>query len=194
MVTNTCILEWDETRSNGGIIKMVFKQVQSLYTSRNLILVGTPTNVDADGLQLLPRGKMEEVHQKMVAKNPYKYVLITKVQEFLLERDFIKHTPYAEQSKGDGIPFWAKMPFHLEYLPINEDILEHILAFMYPTKRFQCLFGEAAFYHQNQGYDSMAGDHEILAGFLMRHIAMVRSMSQVILKGLTKPDRPHVIQ
>jgi hypothetical protein len=90
---------------------------------------------------------MEEARQKMVAKNPYKYGLITKVPEFVLERDFIKLTPYAKQSEGEDIHFWAKLPFHLEYLAINEDALEHILAFMYQTKQLQCLFGEAAFYH-----------------------------------------------
>ncbi len=26
-ILNSCILEWDETQSNGGIIKMVYKQV-----------------------------------------------------------------------------------------------------------------------------------------------------------------------
>ncbi len=85
------------------------------------------------------------------------------------------------------------MPFHLEYLKTNEDKLEHILAFMYRTKRFQGLFGEASFYHQNPGMDSKAGEREILAGVLMSHIAMVRSTSRVLLKGLTKPDRPHTL-
>ncbi len=28
----------------------------------------------------------------------------------------------------------------------------------------------------------------------MRHIAMVRSLQRIILKGLTKPDQPHIIQ
>ena len=129
----------------------------------------------------------------MVAKNPYKHGSITKVPQFILEKDFIKHTPYAEQSDDDDIPFWAKMPFHLEYLRVNEDSLEHILAFMYRTKRFQGLFKEAAFYHQNPGMDSTASEREILAGVLMRHIAMVRSSSQVLFKGLVKPDRPHVL-
>jgi hypothetical protein len=54
--------------------------------------------------------------------------------------------------------------------------------------------GEAAFYHQNPGFDSTAGDCEIFAGVLMHHIAMVWSTSRVILKGLTKPDWPHIIQ
>ncbi len=85
------------------------------------------------------------------------------------------------------------MPFHLEYLKTNKDELEHTLAFMYWTKRFQGLFGEASFYHRNPGMDSTAGKQEILAGVLMRHIAMVRSTSRVLLKGLAKPDRPHIL-
>jgi hypothetical protein len=164
----------------------------SLYLKES-ILVGAPIIMDADALQLLLKGKMEEACQKMVAKNLYKYGLITKVPEFVLERDFIMHTSYAKKFKGDNIHFWVKMPFHLEYLTINKDALKHILAFMYRTKQFQCLFGEAAFYFQNQGYDSTAGNCEILPGALMHHITMVRSTSQVILKGLTKPDRLHVM-
>jgi hypothetical protein len=93
----------------------------------------------------------------MVAKNLFDYGSITKVPEFVLEKDFIKHTPYAKRSKEDDIPFWAK-PFHIEYLLINKDTLEHILAFMFRTKQFQGLFGEAAFYHQNPGFDSTAGN------------------------------------
>jgi hypothetical protein len=157
-------------------------------------LVGVPTNLDANALQLLLKGKMEDARQKMVVKNPYKYGAITKVPEFILERDFIKHSPYAEQSKEDDIPFWAKMPLHLEYLLKDKDMFKHILAFMYCTNQLQRILGEAAFCHWNPGFDSMAGDQKILAGVLMRHIAMVWSTSRVILKGLTKPDRPHVIQ
>jgi hypothetical protein len=85
------------------------------------------------------------------------------------------------------------MPFHLEYLKVNEDEIEHILAFMYRTKQFQGLFGEAAFYHWNSGTDSTAGEREILAGALMPHIAMVQLSSRVLLKGLVKPDQPHVL-
>jgi hypothetical protein len=60
--------------------------VQSFYTAQNLILVGVPIDLDGGALQLLLKGKMEEAQQKMVAKNPYKYGLITKVPEFVLER------------------------------------------------------------------------------------------------------------
>jgi hypothetical protein len=37
MLLDSCILEWDKTRSNRGIVKMTYKHVQSLHTARNLI-------------------------------------------------------------------------------------------------------------------------------------------------------------
>jgi hypothetical protein len=73
-------------------------------------------------------------------------------------------------------------------------MLNHILVFTYRTKQFQGILGEAAFYHQNPGFDSTAGDFEILAGVLMSHIAMVWLTSQVILRGPIKPNWPHIIQ
>ncbi len=132
---------------------MTYKLVHSLHTAWNLILVGVPTDLGADALQLLLKGKTEDARQKKVAKNPYKYGSITKLPEFVLERDFIKHTPHAKRSKEDDIPFWAKMPLHLEYLLKDKDMLKHILASMYRTKQFQGIWGGAAFYHQNPGFD-----------------------------------------
>jgi hypothetical protein len=86
------------------------------------------------------------------------------------------------------------MPFHLEYLAVEEEKLEQILAYMYRSKPFQDLFGDAAFFHRNPGVDATAGDRVILAGVLMRHIAMVQSMTRVTLKGLVHPDRQQLIQ
>jgi hypothetical protein len=60
----------------------------------------------------------------MVTQNPFKYGLLTKVPQFVIGKDFIKNMPYAERSNGNDIPFWAKMPFHLEYLTVDEEKLE----------------------------------------------------------------------
>ena len=60
---------------------------------------------------------------------------------------------------------------------------------MYHTKRFQALFGKAGFYYKNSGLDALAGERSTLAGVLMRHIAMVRSMGRFVIKGLVHPDR-----
>ena len=59
---------------------------------------------------------------------------------------------------------------------------------MYHTKRFQALFGKAGFYYKNSGLDASAGERSTLAGVLMRHIGMVRSMGRFIIKGLVHPD------
>ncbi len=82
----------------------------------------------------------------------------------MLEKNFNKNTPYAEQSDSDNIPFWARMSFHLEYLAEDEDRLEQVLAYMYSTKWFQMLFGEVAFYHQNSDIHKSVGKWNILAG------------------------------
>jgi hypothetical protein len=81
------------------------------------------------------------------------------------------------------------MPFHLECVATNEDHLDQILAYMYRSICFQGLFGEAAFYYRNPGTDASAGERNVLAGILTRHIAMVRSMGCVYIRGLQHPDR-----
>jgi hypothetical protein len=81
------------------------------------------------------------------------------------------------------------MPFHLECVAADEDHLDQILAYMYRSKRLQGLFGEAAFYYKNPGTNASAGERNVLAGILMRHIAMVQSMGRVYIRGLQHPDR-----
>jgi hypothetical protein len=86
------------------------------------------------------------------------------------------------------------MPYHIECLAISEDKIEAILAFMYCIKRFQGLFGEAAFYFKNLSLETLAGEYTILAGVLTRHITTVWSTSRIILKGLIHPDRQCPLQ
>jgi hypothetical protein len=172
-ILEACTLDWDDERPNKGTVKMRYKQVQSLYTAKNLILIGVPTDIDADSLQNLMLGKMEEARQKMVARSPSKYGSLTKVPQFVINKDYIRNTPYAERSDNNDIPFWAQMPFYLKYLAVNEEKLDQILAYMSRSRRFQGLFGDAAFFHRNPGVDATAGDQGILVGVLMQHIAMV---------------------
>ncbi len=172
-ILDACALEWEEERENGGLVKISYKSMQSLYTSQNLILIGVPTDVDTKVLQLKMQEKMEEVRQMVIDCNPSKYGTIVKVPQFVLKKDYIKNMPYAEWSDEDNIPFWAWMPFHLESMAVNEDHLVQILAYMYRSKCFQGLFGEAAFYYKNPGSDALVGERSILVGILMRHISMV---------------------
>jgi hypothetical protein len=70
-----------------------------------------------------------------------------------------------------------------------EEHLELILHYMYWSKRFQFLFREAAFYYKNPGMEASGSEQGTLAGVLMHHIAMIRSMNKVILKGIAHVDR-----
>ncbi len=137
------------------------------------MLIGVPTDVDSEAFQMKMHKKMEEACHRMLTCNPSKYGTIVRVPQFVLEKDFIKNTPYAEQSNEDDIPFWAHMPFHLECEVVDEDHLKRILAYMYQAKHFQALLGEAEFYYKNLGLNALAGEHSTLAGILMRHIAKV---------------------
>jgi hypothetical protein len=123
-------------------VKLQYKKMQSLHTSPHFILMGVPTDIDLDSLQTIMETKMEEAQAKMVKKNPSKYGAIRRAPGFTLVADFIKNTPFAERSNKDKIPFWAKMPYHIECLVILEDKIKAILAFMYRIKQFQGLFGE----------------------------------------------------
>jgi hypothetical protein len=124
----------------------------------------------------------------MVTRKPPCYGLITKVPQSVLEKDYIKNTPYAECSEGNDIPFWACTPFHLEYVATDKKHLDQILADMVWSKQFQALFGKAPFYHRNPGLDASGLERSILAGVLMRHIAMVGSINKVPLRGISHPD------
>jgi hypothetical protein len=78
--------------------------------------------------------------------------------------------------------------FILNVRRLNKIILSKSLP-MYRAKCFHALFREAAFYYKNLGLDASAGERSTLAGILMRHIAMVRSMGCFVIKGLVHPDR-----
>ncbi len=187
-ILDTCALEWEEEQANGGSVKIAYKRVQSLHTSRNLMLIGVLTDMDSEALQIKMHEKMEEACHRMLTCNPSKYGTNVRVPQFVLEKDFIKNMPYAELSNEDDIPFWACMPFHLECEAVDEDHLKQILAYMYRAKCFEALFGEATFYYNNPGLDASAGERSTLVGIYMRHIAMVRLMGHFVIKGLVCPD------
>jgi hypothetical protein len=134
-IFDACELGWEEERENGGLVKFSYKRMQSLHTSQNLMLIGVPTDVEAEGLQMKMQEKMEETRLKMIDQNQFRYRTIVKAPKFVLEKDFIKNTPYVEQLDEDDIPGWDRMPFHLECVATNEDHLDQILAYMYHSKQ-----------------------------------------------------------
>ncbi len=57
-----------------------------------------------------------------------------------------------------------------------------------------CILGNAAFHHLNPGPAATASERDINAGIVTRHIAMIRLMGRVNLRGLKNPDRPALLQ
>jgi hypothetical protein len=153
-----CVMDWDNTRKNGGKVKITFKQMQVLRTSKKIILVGVPTDVDLESLGCTLRATMEKACITMVNKNPLKFGAIDKTPRFALSTDFVKNTPYAERSDNDKIPFWAKMPLHLECRESDKGHIKAILSYMYRSGRMGCILGKAAFHHLNPGFDATAGE------------------------------------
>ncbi len=100
-----CVMDWDDMQKDRGKVKITYKQMQVLRTSKEIILVGVPTDVDSESLGSMLRATMEEVQITMVNKNPSKFVAIDKTPRFALSMDFVKNTPYKECSDNDEIPF-----------------------------------------------------------------------------------------
>ncbi len=110
---------------------------------------------------------MEEARLRMVARNPSKFGAISLTSKFALVTDFVKYTPYKERSmetNPNAIPFWSKMPWHIECHPSDEPKIDVLLSHMDCTNRLAQLFGEAAFHHVNPGPKATAGEPDTNAG------------------------------
>jgi hypothetical protein len=167
--------------------------MQVLNTSKNIILAGVPTDVDSGSLTRILRTDMEEARLRMVARNPSKFGAISLTpKKFALVMDFVKYTPYKERSmetNPNTIPFWLKMPWHIECHTSDEPKIDALLSYMDRTNCLAQLFGEAAFHHVNLGPKATAGERDTNVGVVTRHIAMVWSVGRVSLKGLNNPDK-----
>jgi hypothetical protein len=95
---------------NGRKVKITCKQMQVLRTSKKIILVRVPTDVDSESLGSMLRATMEEAHITMVNKNPSKFGTIDKTPRFALSTDFVKNMPYKECSDDDKSRLWQRHP------------------------------------------------------------------------------------
>ncbi len=188
-----CLLDWDDTRANGGRVKIVYKHMQVLQIAKNIILAGVPTDVDAVCITKILWQTMEEAQKKMVAKNPAKYGTLSATPKFSMALEFVKNTPYEAQYEEDKIPFWSKMPRHLEYRTTDKAAIDVLLSYMCNSGRMECIQGGAAFHRKNFP-DADFNQRNVNAAILTWHVAMVCSMGRVSLRGLMDPDRPVMLQ
>jgi hypothetical protein len=87
-------LDWDDTRANGGRVKIVYKHTQVLRMAKNIIIAGILTDVDMACLTKVLWQTMEEARKKMVAKNPAKYGALLATPKFSMLSEFVKNTLY----------------------------------------------------------------------------------------------------
>jgi hypothetical protein len=103
--------------------------------------------------------------------------------KFSMSSNFIKNALYKAQSEENKIPFWSKMPWHLEYRTTDKSAIDALLSYMYNSGRIERVLGGAAFHHKNSP-DADFNQRNVNATVLTRHIAMVCSMGRVSLRGL----------
>jgi hypothetical protein len=66
--------------------------MESLFTSWNQVLIGVPTDVNSEALQMKMHNNMEEACQKMVVRNLFKYGAITKAPKFVLGKGYLSRS------------------------------------------------------------------------------------------------------
>jgi hypothetical protein len=115
--------------------------------------------------------------EKMVAKNPVKYGALSATPKFSMSLEFVKNTPYEARSEEDKIPFWSKMPLHLEYRTTDKAAIDALLSYMYNSGRMERVLGGAALHHKNSP-DADFNQRNMNATILTRHVAMVCSMGK----------------
>jgi hypothetical protein len=113
--------------------------------------------------------------------------------KFSMSSEFIKNTPYKARSEEDKILFLSKMPWHLEYRTTDKAAIDALLSYMYNSGRMEHVLGGAAFHHKNSP-DADFNQRNVNATILTWHIAMIRSMSRVSLRGLMDLVRPVILQ
>ncbi len=63
-----CLFDWDDTRANGGRVKIVYKHMRVLWMAKNIILAGVPTDVDVGCLTKVLWQTMEEAWKRWLPK------------------------------------------------------------------------------------------------------------------------------
>jgi hypothetical protein len=188
-----CLLAWDNTRANGGRVRIAYKHMQVLRTAKNIILVGVPTDVDTACLTKMLWQTMEEARKKMVAKNSEKYGSLSATPKLSISSEFVKNTPYKAWSEEYKIPFWSKIPWHIEYRTTDKAAIDALLSYMYNSGRMERILGGAAIHHKSSP-DADFNQRNVNAAILTWHIAMAHSMGRVSLRGLMDPDRLVMLQ
>ena len=165
--------------------------MQKFDTKRNIILSGVPPDVDISWFTKWIRGELEKSRVSMLRNNTEKFGGLTntaEVPDFLVERDWVKNTPYEVRDKDDPFPAYTKQALQVTCESHNYEFLESIFFYMLGSKRLQQLFGPFARIVINCGPDADMGERIQLREDVEFHAATCNNQGRVVLAGLNKPD------
>ena len=186
-----CVFAIRSIKSKGNTLRASLKELQSLRTSRNIILLGVPSNVDFEAVNNLLKEVLAVGLDNMLAADPMRYPedIYQATPEFSVVRMYIKNTPFEQRDKNDTIPSWARMPLHLEVDLAFEDELWEIVKFSAESNLLNSVFGDYSFVLKNSPpNEASEGLKQRMKTALRTHMAIVLSMGRVFLRGLENPD------
>lgn len=192
-----CVFAIRSIKSKGNTLRASVKELQSLRTSRNIILLGVPSNVDFEAVNNLLKEVLAVTLDNMVNSDPMRYPeeVYQTPPEFSVVRMYIKNTPFEQRDKNDTIPSWARMPLHLEVDLVFEEELWEIVKYMAESKLLHSVFGDYSFVLKNSPpNEASEGLKQRMKTALRTHMAIVLSMGRVFLRGLDDPDQVMVVR
>ena len=182
----------------GQSISFSYKENQVLRTSRNLMLMGVPNNVDREGLAVILRKMVNKARGEMVIKNPTKYpkekyLSGEGLPSFVLVREFAQNAPWEERDENEDLPGWAKMIIHVEVAEKMEYLLRDCLQYLVKTGELNLHFGEFAWLVVNPGGDATLAEKQALGLDIEQHTAVMLCVGKVHLQGVRDENTPAIL-
>ena len=189
-----CVFAIRSIKSKGNTLRASLKELQSLHTSRNIILLRVPSNIDFAAVNDIHKQVIEVTLDNMTRADPMRYPEeeYQMPPEFSVVRMYIKNTHFEQRDKNDTIPSWARMPLHLEVDLAFEDKLWEIVKYMAESKLLHSVFGDYSFVLKNSPpNEASEGLKQRMKIALRTHMAIVLSMGRVFLRGIRQPGQSY---
>ena len=177
----------------GNTVKLKYKKMQELATMPGHVLFGVPANNnDESSMKSRIERALDASLVSMKRNNPKfldgKY---NEVPDFLIDSDYVPNSPFVERDENtsNNPPSWAKIAFQFVYKVEDKEVMHEILMYWYESTRLMSLCGTWSWIYANPGTNATGAQRNELSKEIERHMAVVLNMGNVVLKGLTDPDK-----
>ena len=182
-------------RLDASVVK---KQIQHLNTSRDIILLGFPLNLDEQGRTDLVTRMLAVGGQAMVSKHPKKYSNWlfgpTSVADWALYEDYPDNLPFVPREEGEEVPSWQRRCLVMECHRNNEDELYERLAYAQASGLMRLYLGENCFVVKNPGYNSSITDKNVFGRSVSSHGSFNMSVGRATLRDVVEVDSFHDLE